>query len=240
MVLEPIKETYGVICNVASKVYEGLSLVFPAIPGWVAEQRAECLINATRKTQEKLDRCAIPKDHLRHCSLKLGIPWVENASLEDDETMQELWANLLANALNPHFKEEVRTAFLGIIKELSVLDARILNLFMTLADRRGYVILPIAYLEQYENDLKCRDVAQIKVSMENLTRLRLIDRTQSIKVPKVGHSGDLLVRSVYEDTFKLETVDALAPGHIRFTPLGLVFINTCVADAGNNSRETSN
>lgn len=141
--LVPVQEAYQVICDVASKVYEGLSLVFPVIPGWVAEHRAECLINVTRKTQEKLDRCGIPKDHLRHCSLKLGIPWVENASLEDDESLQELWANLLANALNPDFKEEIRTAFLGIIKELSILDARILNLFMRLIDRWGYVVLPV-------------------------------------------------------------------------------------------------
>ena len=67
----------------------------------------------------------------RYCSLKLGIPWIENASLEDDPIIQDMWANLMANALNPNFKDKaLRTAFISIIKELSVIDVKVIRYFM--------------------------------------------------------------------------------------------------------------
>ncbi len=58
---------------------------------------------------------------------KLALPILEESSLEEDETLQELWTNLLANAMDPNFETSIRTAYVGIIKELEPIDAKILK-----------------------------------------------------------------------------------------------------------------
>ena len=58
---------------------------------------------------------------------KLALPIMENASLEEDDQLQDLWANLLSAALDPNFDGMLRGAFIGMIKELEILDAHLLN-----------------------------------------------------------------------------------------------------------------
>ena len=54
---------------------------------------------------------------------KLAIPIIENASLEED-FLQDLWARLLSSAQN---SGSIRSAFIDIIKQLEVIDVKILN-----------------------------------------------------------------------------------------------------------------
>lgn len=59
---------------------------------------------------------------------KLALPIIENASLEEDDELQDLWANLLASALDPNFSGKIRTAYIDIIKQLEVVDIHVMNL----------------------------------------------------------------------------------------------------------------
>jgi hypothetical protein len=58
---------------------------------------------------------------------KLALPIFENASLEEDDQLQDLWANLLSSALDPNFNGTLRNAFIDIIKQLEIVDAHILS-----------------------------------------------------------------------------------------------------------------
>jgi hypothetical protein len=58
---------------------------------------------------------------------KLALPIMENASLEENDQLQDLWANLLSSALDPNFRGMLRSAFIDIIKQLEVIDAHILS-----------------------------------------------------------------------------------------------------------------
>jgi hypothetical protein len=58
---------------------------------------------------------------------KLALPIIENASLEENNQLQDLWANLLSSALDPNFKGTLRSAFIDIIKQLEIVDAHILS-----------------------------------------------------------------------------------------------------------------
>lgn len=60
---------------------------------------------------------------------KLALPILENASLEDDDDLQELWAKLLVNSMDPKFTEEIRITFVDIIKTLTPTDVNILDVF---------------------------------------------------------------------------------------------------------------
>jgi hypothetical protein len=64
---------------------------------------------------------------LRPVPFKLAVPIVENASLEDNNELQDLWANLLASAVDPKFDGLVRSAYIDIIKQFEVVDVHLLN-----------------------------------------------------------------------------------------------------------------
>jgi hypothetical protein len=58
--------------------------------------------------------------------LKILQPLIEGASLEEEESMQERWANLLATAANPN-EDEIPPSFTSILAELSPRAARFLD-----------------------------------------------------------------------------------------------------------------
>lgn len=164
--------------------------------------------------------------NVRTVPAKLALPIVENASLEEVDELQDLWAHLLASALDLNFKGEVRSAFIDIIKQLNVADVHVLesmyeeltspseNNREPFADhfRRNLTTpkrmidrLGIA-LEAYEN------------SLDNLLRLRLVSsnvdfvRTSSSDSYAEGR-GDLLNHRDYD--------------LVCLTSLGVTFIETC-------------
>jgi hypothetical protein len=61
---------------------------------------------------------------------RIAIPMLESAALEDDETLQEVWARLIANSTDPNFKESAHPGFIEIIRQLSSDEAIILTSFL--------------------------------------------------------------------------------------------------------------
>jgi hypothetical protein len=59
--------------------------------------------------------------------LRVLAPLLENASLEDDDFLSNAWAALLANAANSKRQVDVEPSFCEILKQLSVVQARILR-----------------------------------------------------------------------------------------------------------------
>ncbi|MBN4065569.1 DUF4393 domain-containing protein [Desulfocapsa sp. AH-315-G09] len=58
---------------------------------------------------------------------KLAIPIIENASLEENDVLQDLWAKLMSSAQGKESSNAVRSAFIDIIKQLEVIDVMILG-----------------------------------------------------------------------------------------------------------------
>lgn len=58
---------------------------------------------------------------------KIWLPALQHALLEDDETLQESWANLLANAADPRQINPVLPSFSQIMKEFTPREARFLD-----------------------------------------------------------------------------------------------------------------
>lgn len=64
----------------------------------------------------------------RAVPLKLLIPIIENASLEEDDDLQDIWARLLAAAADPGNKTiEAMPSYLAVLRELSSNEVRFLN-----------------------------------------------------------------------------------------------------------------
>ncbi len=249
----PIKDTYDVICNAAHKVYLGLSLVFPALPGWIMSRRAEGVISLSRAAQKKLDEAGLSKEQYRQCSIKLGLPLIENASLEDEPTLQDIWANLLANALNPEFEEEIRTSFISIIKDLSTTDVLILQELNVQPNRStpfssSRVTNAFGADSYFAGEIGIRK-SDAAISLQNLSRLGLVDNTREIYVPQTNTFGDVDVRETDisecgiagggKAKLKVKTRTGLAKSFPYLTDLGRAFVSACVVDAGKSCAKTA-
>ena len=58
---------------------------------------------------------------------KLFIPIMENASLEDNNTLQDIWARLIVSSQDEKTSKNVRVAYIDIIKQLEDVDVMFLD-----------------------------------------------------------------------------------------------------------------
>lgn len=79
-------------------------------------------VNIVKKAQKVIDESGLPKQQI---PLKVLTPLIESSSLEEDDQMQEKWANLLANAATGF--SGIKANYVEILKELSPLEATILD-----------------------------------------------------------------------------------------------------------------
>lgn len=61
--------------------------------------------------------------------LKLAIPLIEGASIEESDELQDLWNNLIANSMDPKRKTTTQMSYIDILKSLTPTDAKFLQLF---------------------------------------------------------------------------------------------------------------
>jgi Abortive infection alpha len=62
----------------------------------------------------------------RHIPLKILLPSMDYASVEEDEGLHTAWATLLANAADPNI-ESISAAFPEILRQMSPHEARLLS-----------------------------------------------------------------------------------------------------------------
>jgi len=63
----------------------------------------------------------------RTVPLKIAIPLFQAATVEDDDDLQSVWANLLVNATDKDSGVEVRRSFVSILQDLSFVEVQILE-----------------------------------------------------------------------------------------------------------------
>ncbi|MDP1536956.1 MAG: Abi-alpha family protein [Burkholderiales bacterium] len=68
----------------------------------------------------------------RPVPIKIAIPIMQGATLEEDDLLQDRWAALLVNAGNASFLGEIRRSYASILEQLTSLDARILDVLYSL------------------------------------------------------------------------------------------------------------
>jgi len=66
---------------------------------------------------------------------KLALPIFQNASIEDDNQLHDLYAKLLVTAIDPEIQTR-RTAFAEIIRQLDPIDVKILQAMYTIYENR--------------------------------------------------------------------------------------------------------
>ena len=149
---------------------------------------------------------------------KIALPIFEESSLEDDPTLQYLWNNLLANAMNPDFNDEIRYGFTEMIKNITGIEALILREFYNILEKENR-LTPLS--EIYNYSLKKEQLIdglkmlpdQYALSANNLMRMQLLS-------PAVLKGGAKLGP---EPLTIFKGIDA-----VTLTPLAVKFVEACM------------
>lgn len=139
--------------------------------------RWERQIRLMQRAQDFLRLNGLPAP-TRAVPLKLLIPIMQGASLEENDELQDRWAALLVNAANANFHSEVRRSYVAILEQLTPLDAQILDVLYSLPFEKSQhdgiatsdlpVRARIKEEKEQEFPLPSEDVV---ISLSNLARL---------------------------------------------------------------------
>jgi len=135
--------------------------------------------------------------------LKTIMPLLKDGSMEENETLQDKWAALLANAVNPKYNHSYDSIFFDILSKLTTAEAILLDKLY-----EAYVYYDSMFIE-VSNIQGIEDI-EIEMILHRLVKLDLIDTTK-------GKRDTFITLQVVEDyEFALS-----------FTPVGLEFIKRC-------------
>jgi hypothetical protein len=140
---------------------------------------------------EKTDAILVARDVkiTRVVPPAFALPLMESATIEDDESLHDLWANLLATAMDPEMPQ-IKRSFIGIVREFEPQDAQILKLIWNRAYERvrnESSIYDDPFLQLHldavqlsnEVDLTVREVQTSLLNLDRLGCIRLL-MTQSL------------------------------------------------------------
>lgn len=173
-----MSEVKDAIVDVAKTTSQGvlnrlLEDVEDLIPG-LKERKINNLINVSEKASQKLNERHVPLDQCREIASKTGFVYIPAAAVEDDPTLQDMLAELLAKALDPKEDlEKVKIAFIDVIKSMDPLDAKIMKLCHEnpCPENMRYQIDPFIQLLNIGE-------YRFRVALDNLKRLSLIQTAQ--------------------------------------------------------------
>lgn len=201
--LEPAIEAFGEATGALQVVREVTGSLTDQIRYRRMVRQAKLLTEAA----EKIKATGLPAHAV---SDKLLRSVVEDAAVEDDATMQDRWANLLANAAITR-DGDLRFAFPKILSELEPAEATLLEEFAGRTSSEKYSKKKFSVEEPGPGGER--------IELENLERLRLI---------RYAHSMPTTLGSVSDD-------DARITG-FYFTRLGWEFLEACREPQPNSNR----
>lgn len=167
---------------------------------------------------------------------KFAIPILEQASLEDDDDLQDIWCRLIANSLDPNFDSEIRYAFIDIIKNLTFLDAQILEVTYNSAVKyaSGY---GLSYFIQGTDSTKPEIFTDERFILHYTTRKENLLKTINCEKKQLDISIDNLLRVQCFKDSSLESSVAYAKNlkdvvcsddSYSLTLLGVAFVEACI------------
>ncbi|GAB3538383.1 hypothetical protein GCM10027443_33190 [Pontibacter brevis] len=138
---------------------------------------------------------------VKQVDLKVLVPYLENVSLEENEDLQDMWANLMANYIDSA-KVFATTVYPGIVSQLSTEEVRILNSLRERRDKYYRELYP-GYAEMNPEPPEVID----RTPLLNLMRLNLVEEVHEIEQSEKPHfltrAPELQVKYKSTNRFKL-------------------------------------
>jgi len=119
----------------------------------------------------------------RQIPLNIGLPLLENATLEEDDDLQDVWARLLVNSGDANSGIEPRRAFGAVLAEMSAFDVRNLSKILCAVELNfgvgavgvwTYELPERAISALYTGGKDADPSPDVQISLSNLDRLGCI------------------------------------------------------------------
>ena len=230
--------------NIGTTIADIWYLVFGGISN-AAEKRKIKYAHGLEQYRKELDQKikAIPEEKRKEPSFQVTAQALENSKycLEEKE-LRALFASLISNSMNVDYSNDVHPSFAEIIKQMSVLDAKIIKKFKAtasgqypLCDYRlvksttGYVVL----LENIFLELPAEPPLACSQSLSSLSRLGLIEIAADLHISKPETAYECFEQHPYFEFLKNKYPDnkiVIAKKLARLTSLGRSFVKVCIPD----------
>lgn len=140
--------------------------------------------NAVRileKAQRIVDERGLTADDVKALGFGDGLRLLEAASLEEDESVQDMWAHLMANAVDPSAQTKPEKMYVDILKSLSGREVVFLDLLVTL-DKEQINRMTVGQAREFqkrmgdlaEKQWRRFSTSERNASIQNLIRLRCV------------------------------------------------------------------
>jgi len=117
-----------------------------AFADWASAYRYEQAVKLAERVHRAHQRRGIA-GHTVPIPPRLGIPLLQQATLEDDGALLDMWAGLISNATDPHRRTEARRSYCGLLSSMEPLDALVLReLYVCKIDNPGREVLKPPHL----------------------------------------------------------------------------------------------
>jgi Abortive infection alpha len=122
----------------------------------------------------------------RKIPLNIAVPLLENATLEEDDDLQEVWARLLVNGGDANSRTELRRAFVSVLAEMTAPDVQNLaQIELAVQSDADSTLLGVCTTRLPERAFPFRDFGdnlphgehpspEVEISLSNLERLGCI------------------------------------------------------------------
>lgn len=242
--LQPTVQEVG---KFTARIPRAINAAFSGLDKWILNK--EYAIDDTKKLlEQKLKN--IDPEKIVPPEAYVAVPTIQAISYSmNSEELRNLYANLLAKAMNSDTKNLVHPSFIEIIKQMSPIDSLV---FKTIMERDANPLIDLVY-EKVNNpdfyipvasntiatniyDIDIAPIEIISISIDNLVKQSLI----TIPVDKFytnEYLYDKLITSQYyitQQKMHPERSDGFKFSHkkhlIEKTNLGKAFYNTCVVN----------
>ena len=163
----------------------------------VSEQIKFWRLKNLMSISEKFDRICTEKNlnpsDLRPLAISVGLPMLEKASNEEDDELQELWANLMVSSTSNSDQggesEDIYKTYTNVLAAMSKSDCRVLSAVVeygVVGRREGAIISkPMSHDDAIEMARMSRFTAEI--FLEKLVSLGLVYRDVRVPPKRWGH-----------------------------------------------------
>ena len=114
-----------------------------------------------------------------------SIRFLDNASLEDNNLVQDLWAKLLANAADPNRHYDISKVHISILSQMEEFDARVLDFL----GQAGWLQIKAVATTTGNRALDCTEISN---------RLGLSENTVALAVGNLWRLGCLMQDSTWD------------------------------------------
>ncbi|PFY25160.1 DUF4393 domain-containing protein [Bacillus toyonensis] len=218
-------------------------LAFGKFDNFIEKKRIEQQISLEAYKSSITEKLSlVDENNLQEPKMSIVGPALEASKYYiEEESLREMFANLIAASMDKENSENVHPSFVEIIKQLSAEDARNIMLFK---EKRDYPIVQLLKLPVNDaskavlsTNIFSGHESDITTGFENAASITNLSRLGLVSVSYDQSYSDTQMYDLYENSTLLkeararpetEVKFAFDYGIMRITPFGDTFIKTCL------------